>query len=152
MKKIQSGFTLIELIVVIAIIAILSAFALPRFADLQTDARVAKANGALSNIKSAAALAHSAQLAQDLGAASSVTMEGTAVTMVNGYPTANAAGIGAAAGGLGDYSLTGGGATGGSTLTVSTDAGHATCSVTYTAPAAANTAPTFSAAPARANC
>lgn len=45
MKQKQAGFTLIELIVVITILALLSAYALPRFAALQTEARIAKMNG-----------------------------------------------------------------------------------------------------------
>ncbi|MCP4488817.1 MAG: type II secretion system protein, partial [Gammaproteobacteria bacterium] len=97
MKKQQSGFTLIELIMVIVILGILSAFALPRFADLGSEAQVAALDGAIGAVKSAAAISHSAWLAT--GQTSPVDLDGTSITMSTaGYPIADGtAGIGDAA-------------------------------------------------------
>lgn len=52
MKKQQSGFTLIELVMVIVILGILAASFAPKFVDLGTDATVAAKNGALGAVKS----------------------------------------------------------------------------------------------------
>lgn len=92
MKK-QQGFTMIELIVVIVILGILAATAIPKFLDIQTNARVASINGVRGAMNSAAALAHAAQLVANAASGTAVTLGGTSITMSNGYPTADANGI-----------------------------------------------------------
>jgi len=53
MKKLQTGFTLIEIVMVIVIIGILAAVAIPRFVDLKSDAYRATAQGFAGALNSA---------------------------------------------------------------------------------------------------
>ena len=146
MKKInkQAGFTLIELIMVIVILGVLSAFALPRFADLGGNAREASINGLGGSVKAAANIAHAQSLANGAAQNDNVTLEGQAITMINFYPTADAAGITEAAqvsaGSANDYTL--GTPTTGIRYELAGGTDAATCSVLYEA-AGTNGTPTI---------
>ena len=138
-RKVQTGFTLIELVVVITILGILAAFAVPRFASLEGQARLAATQALAGSVRSGASLAHALWLAQGDPASVSVTMEGQAIAMANGYP--DAATIDDTLVEYTGFALTTG-ATAVFTKTSPSGTAIANCFVTYTPPAAANQAPT----------
>jgi prepilin-type N-terminal cleavage/methylation domain-containing protein len=58
-RRAVKGFTLIELMIVVAIIGILAAIAIPKFADLMTKSKESAVKGSLASLRSAVSIYYS---------------------------------------------------------------------------------------------
>jgi MSHA pilin protein MshA len=135
MFRSQKGFTLIELVIVIVVLGLLAAMAIPRYIAIQQQARIAAVNGMAGGLRGAVALARAQYMVVGNNALATVDMDGTLVACSQGNVGPGPGGIPTAAGIVNAMQDTSGFtvATVGNVTTLQpTNGGSATCQITYT--------------------
>lgn len=91
-RRSEQGFTIIELVVVISLLGLLAAFALPKFVDLTNEAETASFNGIRGSFNAAVKLIHAQWLAQGRPVGPLTLEDGTSVEISGGgWPTIDVA-------------------------------------------------------------
>ncbi len=149
MKK-QAGFTLIELVIVIIILGILAATAVPKFINLQSDARASALDGVKGALEGAASIVYSKAAIDGLDKIDSTTLNSPNgdIAIVYGYPSTTSVALSTAANlDSTDWIINGSAGALGSSATIyskgTVSGSTATCQVTYTLANTSDARPTI---------